>query len=104
MPKRMYYAEDDPYSSESSFGFVNTSYAVAFTSKKERDEYVRNRDVQGCYAISAARAYELLCRPGRNREFSVRAGDKKYCIREYWDSRQILRRSVDEVNDGRKYE
>jgi len=37
---RHYYAADNYYGSETSVGFANTWYVLAFRSKKERDDYV----------------------------------------------------------------
>ena len=40
---KKYYAADNLYSSETSVGFANTWFVIAFSSKKSRDQFVMER-------------------------------------------------------------
>jgi len=51
---KQYYAADNHYGNESSIGFANTWYVLAFASKAARDDFVDGSDKASTRAIKAS--------------------------------------------------
>jgi hypothetical protein len=75
----MFYAADNHYGSDTSTGFANTWYVLAFADKNSRNEYVDHRPNLSARAIKRPHIGKFL--PKRPRPFT---GERYAITRPLW--------------------